>query len=149
LSIEAGRGADTVCFSIVARSAIKPMASSRGGLIITCADFLSQLNDYLDGEIDAIPLAELNQHVVACRPCRVLLVTTRQTIEIFRESEIYNFPFAVRSRIRSAIMDKCSARRERHPQRNVWSMEATSRRHATITRLKAFVFQRENPPGNG
>jgi hypothetical protein len=41
----------------------------------------------------------------------VVLDTTRQTIAIYRENEIYEFPTDLRERLHSAIMAKCATAR--------------------------------------
>jgi hypothetical protein len=38
----------------------------------------------------------------------VVLDTTRKTISIYRENEVYEFPDALRERLHAAIMAKCS-----------------------------------------
>jgi hypothetical protein len=38
----------------------------------------------------------------------VVLDTTRKTISIYRENEVYEFPAELRERLHAAIMKKCS-----------------------------------------
>ena len=78
---------------------------------MTCTDFLSQLTDYFDGQIDPTLLAEVQALVCECHHCEVVLDTTRQTIAIYRENEIYEFPADLRERLHSAIMTKCRGAR--------------------------------------
>jgi hypothetical protein len=40
----------------------------------------------------------------------VVLDTTRQTISIYREHEIYEFPTELRERLHAAIMAKCKGK---------------------------------------
>jgi anti-sigma factor RsiW len=74
---------------------------------MTCTDFLSKLTDYFDGQIDAGLLVEVKQHISECHHCEVVLDTTKQTIEFYRDSEVYEFSPGMRERIHSAIMNKC------------------------------------------
>ena len=74
---------------------------------MTCTDFLSQLTDYFDGQIDPKLLAEVQAHICECHHCEVVLDTTRKTIAIYREHEVYEFPADLRERLHSAIMRKC------------------------------------------
>lgn len=78
---------------------------------MTCTDFLSQLTDYFDGNVDPKLLAEVQAHICECRHCEVVLDTTRQTIAIYRENEIYEFPADLRERLHTAIMKKCNSAR--------------------------------------
>jgi anti-sigma factor RsiW len=74
---------------------------------MTCTDFLSKLTDYFDGQIDADLLVEVKEHIAECHHCEVVLDTTKQTIEIYRDSEIYEFSPDLRERLHLAIMNKC------------------------------------------
>jgi len=76
---------------------------------VTCTDFLSQLTDYFDGQIDPELLVQVQAHVHECHHCEVVLDTTRQTISIYREHEIYEFPAELRERLHAAIMARCRA----------------------------------------
>ena len=75
---------------------------------MNCSDFLKELTDYLDGVLD--------EHLAWCHNCFVICNTTQKTIEIYRDSEIYELPEDLRSRLRSAIMQKCEAsKRSKNP----------------------------------
>lgn len=76
---------------------------------MTCTDFLSQLTDYFDGQIDPALLAEVQAHICECHHCEVVLDTTRQTIAIYREHDVYEFPDELQNRLHNAIMAKCKA----------------------------------------
>ena len=79
---------------------------------MNCKDFLKELTDYLDGVIDAPTRAELEDHLQWCRNCVVVLSTTKRTIEIYRDSKLYEIPDDLRSRLHSAIMSKCAAHKK-------------------------------------
>ena len=74
---------------------------------MTCSEFLKELTDYLDGVIDAPTRAELEEHLTWCRDCYVVCNTTQMTIQIYRDSKLYELPDTLRSRLRSAIINKC------------------------------------------
>ena len=75
---------------------------------MTCTEFLSKLDDYFDGNVDVDFLAEVRAHVKKCSHCEVVMDTTRKTISIYRENEVYEFPEELRERLHAAIMAKCS-----------------------------------------
>ena len=84
---------------------------------MTCTEFLGKLADYFDGQVDADVLAEVQAHVKKCSHCEVVLDTTRKTIAIYGENEVYEFPDELRERLHTAIMKRCSkARCESGPQ---------------------------------
>ncbi len=77
---------------------------------MTCTEFLTKLDDLFDGQADAGLLAEVQTHVRKCQHCEVVLDTTRKTISIYRENEVYEFPEDLRERLHAAIMAKCKGR---------------------------------------
>lgn len=72
-----------------------------------CTQFLQELTDYLDGKISADLRAELDEHLHWCHECHVVMNTTKKTIEIYRDNQIYELPDDLRSRLHQAIMTKC------------------------------------------
>ena len=80
---------------------------------MTCTDFLKELTDYLDATIDASTRAELEDHLAWCHNCYVICNTTKKTIEIYRDSQLYELPDDLRTKLEVAILSKCTARKKR------------------------------------
>ena len=78
---------------------------------MNCSDFLKELTDYLDDTLDTRTREELEEHLQWCHNCFVICNTTKKTIEIYRDSELYELPEDLRTRLRSAIMTKCHAKK--------------------------------------
>jgi hypothetical protein len=76
---------------------------------VNCTDFLKQLTDYFDDCVEPSLLKDVQAHLSECHHCEVVLDTTRQTISIYREHEIYEFPPEIENRLHNAIMTKCRA----------------------------------------
>ena len=74
---------------------------------MNCTDLLSQLGDYLDGQLSEELRAEVRSHTAGCEHCRVVLNTTHQTIEIYKGQELYEVSPELRERLHNAIMAKC------------------------------------------
>ena len=72
-----------------------------------CKDFLNELTDYLDGRISESLRMELDEHLHWCHECHVVMNTTKKTIEIYRDNELYELPNDLRNRLHQAIMTKC------------------------------------------
>ena len=72
-----------------------------------CSDFLKELTDYLDNTMDSQTKAELEEHLQWCHNCYVVCNTTKSTIEIYRDSKLYELPEELRSRIHAAILANC------------------------------------------
>ena len=78
---------------------------------MNCSDFLKELTDYLDESLDARTRAELEEHLQWCHNCFVICNTTKKTIEIYRDSQIYELPDDLRLRLHSAIVTKCQQKK--------------------------------------
>jgi len=84
---------------------------------VKCTEFLNELTNYLDGALDDRTKSELEDHLAWCHNCYVVCDTTRKTIEIYRNSELYELPNDLRGRLQSAIMAKCTAQKKSGPQK--------------------------------
>jgi anti-sigma factor RsiW len=74
---------------------------------VTCSEFLKELTDYLDNALDARTRKELEEHLHWCHDCYVVCNTTKKTIEIYRDSQLYELPDELRVKLRSAIVARC------------------------------------------
>ncbi len=76
---------------------------------MTCTDFLAQMTDFFDGEVEPGLLAEIKSHLVECDHCEILVNTTRRTIEIYRDHQVYALPMEARERTIATIMARCKS----------------------------------------
>ena len=74
--------------------------------MISCADFLAQLSNYVEGDLSGDLRAQLEFHASHCRSCTVLLDSTRKTIRILADAECFDLPSDVCSRIDEQIIDR-------------------------------------------
>jgi anti-sigma factor RsiW len=74
---------------------------------VNCTDFLAKLTDFFDGNIEPDLMSEVTEHLGHCHHCEVVVDTTRKTIEVYRGTEVYDFPDDLSVRLRSAIMARC------------------------------------------
>jgi anti-sigma factor RsiW len=74
---------------------------------VKCTEFLKELTDYLDGTLTENTRAELDEHLHWCHECHVVMDTTKKTIEIYRDNQVYELPEPLRTRLHEAIMSKC------------------------------------------
>jgi len=74
---------------------------------VTCSEFLKELTDYLDNTIDQRTRVELEDHLQWCHNCYVVCNTTKRTIEIYHDSQLFELPDDLRDRLRAAIVSKC------------------------------------------
>ena len=80
--------------------------------MLTCKEFLEELSDYLDENVDAEARAKLEQHIAQCPNCWVVCDTTKRTIKIYKGMEAYSMPADVESRLLAALEKKMAARKK-------------------------------------
>jgi anti-sigma factor RsiW len=68
-----------------------------------CRDTVRELSSYLDGELDPGTVAELERHLARCEDCRLVVDTTKKTIEILCNAEPLPLPEEVRARLHRAL----------------------------------------------
>jgi len=73
---------------------------------LNCKGLIAELTEYLDGELGAGIRVELEQHLAKCENCRIVVNTTRTTIEIFCNAEPAPLPEAVRGRLHDALVKR-------------------------------------------
>jgi hypothetical protein len=83
---------------------------------VKCSEFLKELTNYLDDVLDERTRAELDDHLAWCHNCYVVCDTTKKTIQIYRNSELYALPEELRGKLQAAILSKCQARKKQGPQ---------------------------------
>ena len=71
-----------------------------------CSKILTELSDYLDQGIDPALRAEIEDHLTKCKDCRVVVDTTKKTIDIFCNSEPAPLPDDTRHRLYDALQRK-------------------------------------------
>lgn len=71
--------------------------------MITCAELLRELSNYLDGEVDPQLRQELETHLKSCKRCWVLVHTTRKTLRILADERIIELPAGFSERLRAKL----------------------------------------------
>ena len=76
-----------------------------------CGEVIRVLNEYLDGELDTGLLTDLKGHLKKCDDCRVVVDTTRKTIELYCNCEPLPLPSSVKQRLEAALARKLGGAR--------------------------------------
>jgi len=64
-----------------------------------CRHLLEDLSPYLDGEASEAVCAEIEQHLIDCEDCRVMIDTLRKTVYLYRNLPQPEMPDQVRERL--------------------------------------------------
>lgn len=79
--------------------------------MLTCKQFLQELNDFLDETLDPNIRAELQRHVSECPNCWVVYNTTEKTLKVFKGMEPKEVPEHIRTRLMDALERKMKSKR--------------------------------------
>jgi anti-sigma factor RsiW len=80
--------------------------------LVTCKQFLQELNDYLDPNVDTETKTHLESHVTKCPNCFVLVDTTKKTLQIYKGLQEQPIPEDVQTRLWDALERKMAS----HPK---------------------------------
>jgi anti-sigma factor RsiW len=78
---------------------------------LNCKGLIVELTEYLDGDLSADVRVELELHLSGCENCRIIVNTTRKTIEIYCNAEPAPLPEDVRGRLHDALVARLSHHR--------------------------------------
>jgi hypothetical protein len=79
--------------------------------LLTCKQFLQELNDYLDPNVDPATKCQLEKHVSECPNCFVIVDTTKKTMQVYKGLEPQTIPDGVKARLWKALEKKMAARK--------------------------------------
>ncbi len=79
--------------------------------MISCKDFLQELNDFLDDSVDPATKAHWQKHVDECPNCFVIVDTTRRTLHVYKGMQSKELPEDVRTRLWAALEKKMAAKK--------------------------------------
>jgi len=78
--------------------------------LVTCKDFLQELNAYLDDEATPELRRELQAHLDECPNCWVVCDTTKKTIQVYKGADPAPLPAGVHQRLLAALERKAASR---------------------------------------
>lgn len=70
---------------------------------MNCRNIVKELSNYLDEALDSTLKASIEKHLENCEDCKVVVDTTKQTIQIYCNSEPAPLPEDTRVRLRDAL----------------------------------------------
>lgn len=73
---------------------------------MNCRGIVKELSNYLDEALDSSLKANIEKHLEHCEDCRVVVDTTRKTIQIYCNSEPAPLPDDTRMRLHEALVKR-------------------------------------------
>ena len=80
-----------------------------------CPEYLNELNDFLDGTLDAATCAEIQKHLGQCDHCRIMIDTLRQTVTLCRGGKREPLPAALEARLNNLLKARWEQKFGRRP----------------------------------
>ncbi len=74
--------------------------------MISCADFMAEIGNYLEGDAAVEVRLQLEQHLAHCVTCQVVVDSSKKTIQIVTDSGSFDLPDPDLKPIASEIMSK-------------------------------------------
>ena len=72
--------------------------------MISCADFMAAIGDYLEGDVAAEVRLQLEAHLSHCNTCQVVYDSARKTVRVLTDSGTFDLPEAAAKPITEKIM---------------------------------------------
>lgn len=79
--------------------------------MLTCRDFLKELNDYLDDTVDVAIRAQVEDHITRCPNCWVVFDTCKKTIQVYKGMEPQEIPAEIHDRLMDALQRRMATGR--------------------------------------
>ena len=71
--------------------------------LTTCKEVLTNISNYLDGELDITACDAIERHCLECPTCAALVNGLRETIGLCHQASTLPLPDAVRQRARESV----------------------------------------------
>ena len=73
---------------------------------MNCKGVIREISNYIDGELDAAMMRDLQQHLHDCVDCALVVNQTKLTVELYCDSETVELPSDIRTRLHEAFRKK-------------------------------------------
>jgi anti-sigma factor RsiW len=73
---------------------------------LNCNSVIRRISSYIDGELEATVVQEIELHLVQCKHCTYLVQQTRLTINLYYDSDLVDFPVEVQARLHETLRRK-------------------------------------------
>jgi anti-sigma factor RsiW len=73
---------------------------------LNCEGVIRRISSYIDGDLEATVIEEIELHLKQCHHCTILVQQTRLTIRLYYDSDLVDFPVEVQARLRETLRRK-------------------------------------------
>ena len=79
---------------------------------MNCNGVIRRVSSYIDGELEATVVEEIELHLKECRDCTILVQQTRLTVHLYYDSDLVDFPVEVQARLHETLRRKIREERK-------------------------------------
>jgi anti-sigma factor RsiW len=73
---------------------------------LNCNGVIRRVSSYIDGELAATVVEEIELHLKECRHCTILVQQTKLTVHLYYDSDLVDLPAEVQSRLHETLRRK-------------------------------------------
>jgi anti-sigma factor RsiW len=73
---------------------------------LNCAGVIRHVSSYIDGDLEATMIEEIEMHLKTCRDCTVLVQQTKLTVKLYYDSDLVDYPVEVQARLHETLRRK-------------------------------------------
>ena len=73
---------------------------------MNCEGVIRRVSRYIDGDLEATVVEEIELHLKTCRDCTILVQQTRLTVSLYYDSDLVDYPVEVQARLRQTLRRK-------------------------------------------
>ncbi len=79
---------------------------------MNCNGVIRRVSSYIDGELEATVVEEIELHLKECRDCTILVQQTKLTVSLYYDSDLVDFPVDVQARLHETLRRKIREERK-------------------------------------
>lgn len=79
---------------------------------MNCEGLIRIVSSYIDGELEATVVEEIELHLKTCHDCTILVQQISITVRIYYDSDLMDFPEEARARLRETMRRKVREERK-------------------------------------
>jgi hypothetical protein len=73
---------------------------------LNCDGVFRRVSRYIDGDLEATVVEEIELHLKTCRDCTILVQQTRLTVHLYYDSDLVDYPVEVQARLHETLRRK-------------------------------------------
>jgi anti-sigma factor RsiW len=78
---------------------------------MNCEGVYRRVSSYIDGELTATLVEEIELHMKGCRECAVFVTQTKLTVSWYHDSDLVDYPGEVQARLHETLRKKMKKRK--------------------------------------